>query len=166
MEGAARGAGWPWGVVGVQLGAGATSDASIPAILVVGMVHVRMHAKICRLHAILGRSVGPWRCSMRAYAFPIAALHSGMRVVCVRVRENITSPPPSRGAYSVLHRACVCVILVRTGTRYASPRCLPWHLHLHDTRVPRLRRSPSPVCVRGSIGRVGFVLDQHIAVPR
>ena len=79
----------------MQLGAGATSDASIPAILVVGMVHVRMHAKICRLHAILGRSVGPWRCSMRAYAFPIAALHSGMRVVCVRVRENITSPPPT-----------------------------------------------------------------------
>ena len=33
-------------------------------------------------------SVGSWRCSMRAYAFRIAALHSGMRVVCVRVREK------------------------------------------------------------------------------
>ena len=37
LEDAARGAGWSWGVMGVQPGARATPDASIPAILVVGI---------------------------------------------------------------------------------------------------------------------------------
>ena len=91
----AGGGGWPWGVVSVQPGAGATPEASIPAVFVVGMARFRMHPKISRSDAILGRSVGPWRYSMRANAFPIAALHSGMRVVCVWVREKITTAPPS-----------------------------------------------------------------------
>jgi len=63
---------------------------------------------------------------------------------------------------------CVCVLYSR-GPGPATPPRDAYHgtsIHLHNTRVPRLRRSPSPVCVRGSIGRVGFVLDQHIAVPR
>ena len=96
LEGAARGADWSWGTVGVQPGAGAATGAPIPAIYVVGKVHIRMRLKICRSDAIFARSVGPWRCSMRASAFPIAALHSGMHVVCVWVREKVTFPPPTR----------------------------------------------------------------------
>ena len=59
LEDAARGAGWSWGVMGVQPGAGATPDASIPAILVVGIAHVRMNPKICQSDAILERSWDP-----------------------------------------------------------------------------------------------------------
>ena len=84
MEAAARGAGWLLGVVGVQPGAGAASDASIPAVFVVGTARFRIHPKILRSDAILERSVGPWCCRVRACAFRIAALPSGMRVVCVR----------------------------------------------------------------------------------
>ena len=94
LEGAARGAGWSCGMVGVQPSAGAATGASIPAILVVRTAHIRMHPKICRSHAILARSVEPWCCSMHAYAFCIAALHSGMRVVRVWVREKVTLAPP------------------------------------------------------------------------
>ena len=68
---------------------------SISTILVVGLARCRMNLKICRSDAILARSVGPWRCSMRACAFRIAALPSGMRVVCVRGRGEITSAPPN-----------------------------------------------------------------------
>ena len=82
-------------MLGVQPRAGVATGASILAIIVVGTAHGRMHLKICRSHAILARSVGPWGCGMRAYAFPIAALHSGMCVVCVRVRKKITFPPPN-----------------------------------------------------------------------
>ena len=73
----------------MQPGTGATPDASIPAVFVVGEWRDRrMHPETsCALRsdAILERSVGPWCCRVRACAFRIAALPSGMRVVCVRV---------------------------------------------------------------------------------
>ena len=47
-----------------------------------------------RSDAILERSVGPWCCRVRACAFRIAALPSGMRVVCVRVRFPPRPPHP------------------------------------------------------------------------
>jgi hypothetical protein len=76
-------------------GDGRVVPGSSPAVLGVGTAHIRMRLKLCRSNAILARSVGPWRCSMRAYAFRITALHSGMRVVCARVGEKITTPPPT-----------------------------------------------------------------------
>ena len=98
QESAARGAGRAlgvWGVLGVQPSAGMATGASVSAILVVGTAHNRMHLKICRSNAILALSVGPWRCSMRACAFPIPALHGGMRG-CARMGPGkITSPPPT-----------------------------------------------------------------------
>ena len=86
----------------MQPGAGAASDASIPAVFVVGMARFRMHPKILRSDAILGRSVGPWCCRVRACAFRIAALPSGMRVVCVRVRLFIPITPPRIGLIRVV----------------------------------------------------------------
>ena len=49
----------------------------------------------CRSDAILARSVGPWRCSMRASGALNRALHGGMRHVCVGVRLFTTSGPPN-----------------------------------------------------------------------
>ena len=75
------------------------------------------------------------------------------------------SAPPPRCRHTSIALMCVC--LVRTGPRprIATPRYLLRYLHLHDTRVPRLRRTPTS-CACGSCVRVGFVLGQRIAVPR
>ena len=99
---------------------------------------VRMNPKICQSDAILERSVGPWRCSMRASAFRIAPLPSGMRVVCVRGRLFPTYPPPI--VVSVQVQKSKTPLYRRTRRRHLE-RCQSWS-PTHVSTLSSLHRHP------------------------